>query len=88
MKKRIYEYFKTRKNFSEARNTLTLLALNKYNELLAVQAEKEQAERDACIAVKRMNESFSPEDLKQLIQTVSEFTSEIQVSKNSKSQKE
>ncbi len=56
MKNKISEYIRQRKLMTEARNTLTILALTKYNELLSAQTQKEQAEQKAYDTVNKYME--------------------------------
>lgn len=77
MIKRIINALKMKKDYMETKRTLSLLALNKYSELLTAQLEKEQEEKAAYESARKMNESFSAEDVKEFIRVLTDFTSKI-----------
>ena len=73
MIKRMKEYFETRKQYEEAKKTLTLMLLNQYGDFLETETKEKEAELKAYEAMTVFSETFKPEDLHGMIASVNKI---------------
>lgn len=62
---KIKEYFRTRKEYNEAKKALTLLIMNQYSDFLEAETEAKRAEKEAYEATKIFSESLNIQELQE-----------------------
>lgn len=70
---KIKEFFKNRKEYKEAKKTLTLMIMNQYSDLLKAEVDAKETELKAYESIELFSNSFKPEDLQNLIEGVNKI---------------
>lgn len=70
MFKKIKEYFKTMRNYKNAKKSLTLLLMNQFHDFLIAETEAKKAETEAYNAMAVFGDSFQVEDLQSALEGI------------------
>lgn len=70
MFKKIKKHFKNKRNYKNAKKSLTLLLMNQYSDFLTAQTEAKKAETEAYNAMAVFGDSFQAEDLRSALEGI------------------
>ena len=70
MFKKIKEYFRNKRNYKNAKKSLTLLLMTQYSDFLMAQTETKKAETEAYNAMAVFGDSFQVEDLQSTLEGI------------------